>query len=143
MYIWIVFTYNYMTTVNTTMKLYAHYCKSLPLFNLLELVYLVSHLVTGILGLLTESANLRLVLKTLLLEISTKLEEFLFTLLVEFHLGGCCTTSFIETFTELFKLTVQLGSLLLNLVIWKCFNYDLNVNMWCSICCMLYNNAMQ
>lgn len=88
---------------------------NLLLFNFLELINLVSHFIVGVLSLLSQCSHLSFTLHGGLFKVSSELQQFLFSLLVEFHLSSSGTPGFVETFAEFLELPVDFIPLFLNL----------------------------
>ncbi|WAR11019.1 hypothetical protein MAR_036095, partial [Mya arenaria] len=77
----------------------------LPLFDLVELVDLVGHLVGGVLCLLPQGGDGGLALQCLFLEVSSQLLDLGFPLLVQLHLSRCLAALVVKSFSDVFKLT--------------------------------------
>lgn len=94
------------------------------------MVELLTHLRDGIVVLLAEVGEGRLVLDVGLLEVATQLAELSLTLLVELDLSGGGTTGFLKALTQLLKLASEVGTLLLGLSASLAFGFDLLLELF-------------
>lgn len=80
-----------------------------------ELVDLFAHLGNGIVVLLAQVGEDRLVLDVGFLQIAAEFAQLSFALLVQLDLGGSGTAGFLQALAEFLKLAGQIGTLLLSL----------------------------
>ena len=80
-----------------------------------ELVDLFAHLGNGIVVLLAQVGEDRLVLDVGFLQITAEFAQLGFAFLVQLDLGSSGTTGFLQTLTKFLELAGQIGTLLLSL----------------------------
>ena len=90
-------------------------CLYLLGFHLVELVDLFAHLGDGIVVLLADVGQGRLVLDVGLFQVAAEFRQFRFALLVQFDLSGGGTAGFLQSLAELLEFAGQIGALLLGL----------------------------
>lgn len=84
--------------------------------HLVELVDLFAHLGHGIVVLLAQVGQDRLVLDVGFLQIAAQFAQLGFAFLVQLDLGSGGTTGFLQALTELFEFAGKIGTLLLSLL---------------------------
>ena len=84
-------------------------------FHLVELVDLFAHLSDGIVVLLADVGQGRLVLDVGLFQVAAQFRKLRFALLVQLDLGSGGATGFLQSLAELLQLAGQIGALLLSL----------------------------